>query len=232
MEIIGQVAGAAFTLFSQGGGLGGMVLGLIRAPALPESMEAFLFENHWLYWAIGLALGLTLAYRGRTLTNQGMLRVGVAIAAVAVLWGGAALLVDTPAERLYAAHKGMAAAAAAGDVDKLVGYLANNFTCPQLDIEDARDSREALEAALKANGIKGSTITSYHSTINHGVAQVSLTLLTETQGGAVKTNWRLTWADVPGEDWRIQEAELEAVDDQPVNSDFRIPKQGGELPGF
>jgi hypothetical protein len=227
MEIIGQMAGAAFTLFGQSGCGGTEMLGLIRAPSMPESTGAFLFENHWLYWVVGLALGLTLAYRGRTMPSKGMARAGVAIAVLSVLWACAALVVDTPAERLYAAHKGMAAAAAKGDVEALMGYLANDFTCPQLGIEDVKNSRDALEAALKTNGVKGSTITGYRTRVNHHVAQVMVTLITETNLGMVKTSWQLVWADIPGQDWRIRQADLQTINDEPVNSGFRIPEQGG-----
>ncbi len=225
-NIIGQTAGGTLRV------LGG-TLGQLRSPSLPTSISGALFETHWLAWVVLLVVGLAVWYRGRTLGAQGVTtaRVGAIVAGVALVWAGLAMVVDTPAERLYKAHTGMAAAADKGDMDRLVGYLADDFRCPQLGIETLGDSREELSTRLKSYGIKENHIMNYHTVISGDEATVKVAILTTMDTGPITTTWRLVWADVPGADWRIKTAELLKIGDQDVG-DLKIPQNRGDMSGF
>jgi hypothetical protein len=223
MDIIGQTGASTSGVFQH--------LALIRSPRLPDSVGGFLFETHWVYWAALAVVGLALWYRGRSVGAEGsvMARAGAIAAGVALVWAALAMVIDTPAERLYRAHRSMAEAAAKGDMDTLVGFLADDFRCPQLGVKDLGAARPELSERLKSYGIRSSTITKYDKTASGDSATVHLTLLTETAQGSILTGWRLVWADVPGLDWRIKTAELQQINNQNIPSDLVIPSSKNEM---
>ncbi len=227
MDIIGQTGGRAL-------GVLGRELGMLRAPRLPDSLNGYLFETHWAVWLTVGVIGAALWYRGRTIGAEGalMARVGTIAAAVALVWAALAMVIDTPAERLYRAHRAMADAAAKADMDTLVSFLADDFRCPQLDVKNLGSARPELSARLKAFGIRSSTITKYETVVAGDSATVHLALLTESAEGTILTNWRLVWADEPGADWRIKDAELQKINNQNVPADLVIPTGKGDLLGM
>jgi hypothetical protein len=227
MEIIGQRGSWALRVL-------GRELGMLRGPRLPESINGYLFETHWLWWLALAVIGAALWYRGRTVGAEGtlMARIGTIAVGMALLWAALAMVIDTPAERLYRAHQSMADAAAKGDMDRLVSFLADDFRCPQLDVKDLGSARAELSARLKGFGIRGSTITKYQPVVARDSATVNVALLTETAEGTILTNWRLVWADEPGGDWRIKAAELQKINNQNVPADLVIPTGKGDLLGM
>jgi hypothetical protein len=208
VSIIGREWGNAFG-----------VLGAIRSPGwISEGIGGFLFESQWLYWFMTLGIGAACWEMGRRRADARLRSTGFGIVALVVVWVMMAFVVVTPKERLYAAHVGMARAAKEGDVGKIVGYLREPFRSSFLGVEGNGGAREAIERELRANGVKGTLITFYESDIEGKGATTHVTLLTETEvAGPVKTSWILSWDDVPGEDWKIGEADLVRVGDENVS---------------
>jgi hypothetical protein len=137
--------------------------------------------------------------------------------AVTVLWVLAALALDSPAERLYAAHLDLAAAVEKADVERVFSYFEPHFTVPALGIrgDELAAARDQLADILKRYGIKDSHITDYHTALNgDGTAVTQFTVLTLSDMGPIKTTWQLSWNDQPGTDWRIMNATLLKLGDQ------------------
>jgi hypothetical protein len=57
------------------------------------------------------------------------------------------------------------------------------------------------------------------------MATTLLTILTESDLGPVKTTWRLTWEDLPRDDWKIEIAELLKIGDNPINEATQLPQK-------
>lgn len=196
----------------------------LRAPAfLPMFASTALFENHWAWWIAAGAVAGTLLFVGRLRANRSFQRAGAGLAILAILWLAAALVFDTPAERLHAAHREMADAAAQHDLDKILSYLAPDFSCSSLGIPidpTLSRARSQIDDTLKQYGIKEIYITRYQSTLSDHTATTSLTFVANVEGfGPVKTSWQLYWKDLPDSDWKISTASLTAIGDQSVSSD-------------
>ncbi len=207
VSIIGREWGNAFG-----------VLGAIRSPGwISQGLGGFLFENQWLYWFMALGIGAVCWEMGRRRADSRLRNVGFGIGVAAVIWGLMAFGVVTPRERLHAAHVGMAQAAKEGDVGKIVGYLKEPFRSSFLGLDGNGGAREAIERELRTYGVKETLITFYESDIEGRGATTHVTLLTETEvAGPVKTSWILNWEDVPGEDWKIEEADLVKVGEESI----------------
>jgi hypothetical protein len=204
-----------------------MTILAMRAPtSLPTFALSLLFENHWAWWIAMLAIAGTLFLIGRLRTNRAFQLSSLCVAVVAIVWITAALIVDTPAERLRAAHRDMANAAGRHDVDKILSYLAPDFSCPNLEIQmdpTLSTARSEIEDRLKQYGIKEIYITNYESAPSDDTAITHLTFLTNIEGfGPVKTSWQLYWKDSPDSDWKIANATLTAVGDEAVSPDHVV----------
>jgi hypothetical protein len=192
----------------------------LRSPGfLPEAM----FETHWLYWVAAAVVAVILLHLGRSRADKYLLRIGLIVGALTVLWVAAAMVFDTPGERLRAAHNALAEAATANDVDKIVSYLAPDFRSTALGITVSADAKDNLAAILKSAGIRKNHITAYSSERSGSNATTRLTVITESSNGAVKTSWQLFWEDIPGSDWKITTADLLKINDQEVGA-IRIPR--------
>jgi hypothetical protein len=192
----------------------------VRSPGfLPE----VIFETHWLYWVAGAAVALILLHLGRSRADKNLFRIGLILAAGTVLWVAAALLLDTPGERLRDAHNALAEAATKNDVDKILTYLAPNFRSTALGITVSADAKDNLAAILKSAGIRKNHITAYTSERSGNAATTHLTVITESSNGAVKTSWQLFWEDLPDSDWKINTADLLKINDQDAGT-IQIPR--------
>lgn len=202
------------------------ILAALRSPAfLPDSLASLLFENHWSYWIVALLAAAVLFYISNARQNARLRNISLALAALTGLWALLAFLILTPAERLYNAHTGLADAAKNGDVDRIVSYLAPNFQASVLDIPSIDVAREEISARLNTFGIQGSTIRYYKYTLHGHTAFTQFNILTQTStAGPILTSWNLSWDDLPGEDWRIRNAELTKIGDQDVSPGTIIPK--------
>ncbi|MGN6371039.1 MAG: hypothetical protein ACTHN5_22520 [Phycisphaerae bacterium] len=202
------------------------ILAALRSPAfLPDSLASLLFENHWSYWIVALLAAAVLFYISNARQNARLRNISLALAALTGLWALLAFLILTPAERLYNAHTGLADAAKNGDVDRIVSYLAPNFQASVLDIPSIDVAREEISARLNTFGIQGSTIRYYKYTLHGHTAFTQFNILTQTStAGPILTSWNLSWDDLPGEDWRIRNAELTMIGDQDVSPGTIIPK--------
>jgi len=166
----------------------------------------------------------TAFYWGGVRQDPRLRRIGIGVGIAALFWIFLALAIDTPAERLYRAHKDLADAAKNGDVDRIVSYLEPDFQATVLGVNKAGIAKEEIGARLKTYGVKGSTIRFYHSTHSGPAAFTQLNLLTQTEMGPVLTTWQLSWDDVPGQDWRIRDAELVKLGDEAVGQGTVLPK--------
>jgi hypothetical protein len=154
-----------------------------------------------------------------------MMRLGEIAGGVLLVWMAAAHFVDTPRERLYQAHSGLAEAAKNADVDRILGYLSPDFHSSVLGVDQPAAARDEIGSRLKSYGVKGSTITFYHSDISGRAAYTTLTLVTQTDiAGPVQSTWHLSWDDVPGVDWRVHSADLEKIGDEVVGADHVLPR--------
>ena len=198
-----------------------------RAPNfLPDFASTLFFENHWAWWIAAGAVAGTLLFVGRQRANRSFQWAGAGVVVLAIVWLITALAFDTPAERLRAAHHEMATAAANHDVDKILSFLAADFTCPNLDIhvDSARSgARSQIGELINHYGVREIYITRYESTFSGNTALTHLTLLTNTEAsGTVKTSWQLYWKDIPASDWKIGNATLTSLGDTPVPPDSLI----------
>jgi hypothetical protein len=200
------------------------VLAVLRSPSfLPDALAAALFERHLAWWVAAAAIGAVLMFLGRSRADRRLDRIGtVALAAVA-LWVVAAVLLDTPGERLYTAHTGLAAAAKEGDADKVVGYFDTHFIAPQLNITSATVARDEVASRLKEYGIQETYITAYDNRRRGSTAVTAITAITKTNAYTLKSSWQLDWEDMPGSDWRIVHAELTRLNDQAIPPTQLIP---------
>lgn len=199
---------------------------LIRAPSfLAPSVAGVVFENHWVWWAAVLVLGAVLWYVARLRDDTRLRRAGQVAAGVAVLWAAVAITVDTPAERLHAAHTNLAAAVEVADMDRVFSFFEPDFLVPQLDLRGAELAlaRRQLAHTLNDHAIKESTITDFQATVqSDGTAVSRFTVLTASSDGLIKSTWQLSWNDNPGADWRIQNARLLKLGDQEIPGDLII----------
>jgi len=178
--------------------------------------SALLFEAQPWYWAFGFGAGVILFVAGRNRVSKPLMRSGFAIAAITLLWMLAAWLVVTPAERLYAVHRELAAAAKEGDIERLFSHLENNFECPQLGVKSFAEAKAYIPTAMTQFHVKNNHVRAYQSTISGDTARVQVTFLTESDTGLTKTSWELQWQDVPGSDWKLCVADLKTVNDSSV----------------
>jgi len=201
-------------------------LASLRAPAfLPDSLNSFLFETHWMYWAAAAALSLILLHLGRSRANRPLTRAGLGVLLLTLAWIAAAWLFVTPKERLYDAHQALAQAAKEGDVDKILSYFSDHFQCTALGITVPAEAHDQIATRLKSYGIKANHITAYTSEISGPTATTRLTIITESDLGPVKTTWRLTWEDLPRDDWKIELAELLKIGDNPTSEATFLPQK-------
>ena len=198
-----------------------MILAL-RAPSfLPTWLLSALFENHYAIWIAVLALGGVLVFVARSRADRRVLRAGQVVLGVTLLWVVAARLIDTPAERLYAAHLGLANAVAKNDVDRILGYFKNDFNAEASPVKvlhgmPAAEVKQQIAASLKEFGIKDTYIRAYAFTLpSSGTADTHFTALT-VANEPLLTTWDVSWDDVPGQDWRIANATLVKIGDQTI----------------
>jgi hypothetical protein len=220
----GQSAGqahAANCLIQAAGELGFGV----RAPAfLPESLNSVLFETQWLYWILAIGAAAALFLAGQNRANRRFVMAGAAIVLLTLVWMAAAWLVVTPKERLYHVHQELADAVKAGNVDRIVSFLAPDFQCTALSIHILPEAKPELADRLKRYNVKGTTIWHYHSDISGRAAYTQVTLVTQTDLGSITTRWGLSWDDMNPDaqgDWKIKLADF-----QGMGADSR---RGGQL---
>jgi hypothetical protein len=206
-----------------------MLLALRSPPFFPHSITAVLFETHYGTWIALLLLGAVALFLAHSKNNPKILRPGQLILAVTILWILAALLIKTPAERLYNAHLALADATAKADVDRILSYFAPTFTANAgpvqiLDSTTAPQAKSAIADALKTYGIRGTSIHTYtYSTLTHTNATTYFSALTSGDY-PILTTWQVYWEDIPNQDWRITQANLTKIGDQTITPDtFNVP---------
>ncbi len=200
------------------------VIGAIRSPSFfSDEVAGTLFDSHWLWWLAIVAVGAVLYFAGRSRADKNLFALGLGAIGVAIAWTLLALTFDSPSERLYAAHKGLAQAAADHDIDRMLTFLSKDFLAPQVGITADAATRDELNSRLNSYGIRSTYIRSFRFTRQNAIAVTDVTLLTESNMGAIPTTWQLSWNDVPGEDWKIVRANLLKISDQPVPRDLIIP---------
>jgi hypothetical protein len=202
-----------------------MILALRSPPFLPDSLASFLFETHWAYWLIAVALGVILIYVAATRNDPRLRLSGIILVVATALWGILAALVVTPDERLHNAHTALADACRQNDVPRILSYLSPDFTATPLDIRlDPTLSAAKAQIAddLKKYGVKETIIRQYQSVRRGPTAAVNVTLLTQTDMGPILSSWVLSWDDIPENDWKIVNARLTKLGDQAVPNDMVI----------
>jgi hypothetical protein len=198
----------------------------VRAPTfLNESLLGLLFENHYAWWIAMLLLGAVLIFVARSRTDRRLLRAGQVVLALTLVWIVAARLIDTPAERLHAAHLALADATAKGDVDRILNYFEANFSVsagPVVIQPDTTtpDARNLIAKNLKEYGIKETIFRAYEITLNADATAVSRFTALTNADQPLLTTWRVSWDDVAGQDWRIHNATLVKIGDQEVRPDL------------
>jgi hypothetical protein len=198
-----------------------MILALRTPRFLPDSVMGVLFENHYMWWVALLLLGAVLVFVARSRGDRRLLRAGQIVLGVTLLWIIVARLVETPSERLYAAHLGLADATAKADVDRILSYFAPNFSVEagpvaiQPDVTVAA-AKERIAAGLKQYGIKETTYRQYALTLNSDGTAVSRFTALTLADQPLLTTWRVSWDDVAGQDWRIHDATLVKLGDQEI----------------
>ena len=196
----------------------------LRAPGfLPESMAGVLFANHFVWWIAILVLGAALIFVARSRGDRRLLRAGQIVLAVTVLWIVAAQLIETPGERLRAAHRALADATAKADVDRILSYFEPNFSAEAGPVNIQPDmaasaAKDRIAMGLKQYGIKETIIRAYEATLNaDGTAVSRFTAFTQAEQPLL-TTWRVSWDDVAGQDWRIHNATLVKIGDQEIRA--------------
>jgi hypothetical protein len=194
----------------------------VRAPAfLPTWLLALLFENHYAVWIGVLALGAVLIFLARSRGNPRVLRAGQVVLGVALVWFVGARVLTTPAERLRAAHVGLADAVAQNNVDLILGYFKPEFSAQAGPVQilsgmPTAAAKEQIADSLKEYGIKETIIRAYKVTLNpDGTATTDFTAFTQA-AQPLLTTWEVFWEDVPGQDWRIANATLVKIGDQTI----------------
>jgi hypothetical protein len=207
---------------------GGFALAMIRAPGgLPGAVQSFLFENQWAWWISLVAVALALRFVGRTRAHRRLVVASWTLLGLTALWIAAAMLIDTPRERLQSAHNALAAAAGRHDLAAIASVLAPDFQSPVLGITRRAAAEAEIRDRLTTYGIKSNTITRFHADLlaPGDAALTQITVLTSTDAlGPIQTTWELRWRDVPAEDWRIEQATLTRIGDQPVSPEHIIPR--------
>ena len=198
-----------------------MILALRTPGFLPESMAGVLFANHFVWWIAVVVLGAALIFVARSRGERRLLRSGQVVLAVTVVWIAAAQLFETPGERLYAAHVGLADATAKADVERILNYFEDKFSVeagpvniqPDVMVATAKDR---IAAGLKQYGIKETYFRKYEVTLNaDGTAVSRITAFTQGEQPLL-TTWQVSWDDVAGQDWRIHNATLVKIGDQEI----------------
>ena len=194
----------------------------VRAPGvLPAWLLALLFENHYLVWIAALVLAAALIFVARSRGDRQWLRAGQIVLGVTLLWIVVARVMDTPAERLYAAHSGLADAIAKNDVDQILGYFKPTFSAAAGPVQivsgmPTAEAKQQISASLKEYGIKETYIRSYTVTLNSdGTATTHFIALTQANEPLL-TTWDVYWEDVPGQNWRIGSATLVKIGEQTI----------------
>ena len=192
------------------------MLALRSPPFLPEGVAGVLLETHWVWWIVAGVVGLGICWMSRVRSDRRSMRVGYAILGVAVMWVLAALLVDTPRERLTRIHEELGAAARDHDFDRVASFLADDFAAPQIGVSGDAIPRDEIAARIKEYGVKESYFRALSIRMNGREADSAITLLTTTDAGPILTSWELRWRDVPGQDWQIRRARLTRLGDDVV----------------
>jgi hypothetical protein len=197
----------------------------LRAPAIPQSLSALLFENHYLYWIVLLILGAVLLVLARQRRDRRILGAGQVLLALTLLWALAARLLETPAERLYAVHLGLASAAGKHDVDQILSYCEAKFSMDSINIHpDTADAKKEIQSRLDQLGIKETTFRQYAITLNgDGTAVTRFTALTLSDAGPIVTTWQVSWDDLPESDWKLHNATLLKIGNQDVGPGSLMP---------
>jgi len=200
-----------------------MVLALRTPGFLPESMAGVLFENHYVWWIAIVLLGAALIFAARTRGDRRLLRAGQIVLGVTVVWIVVAQLFETPGERLYAAHVGLADATAKADVERILSYFEDKFSVEAGPVNIQPDAaasaaKDRIAAGLKQYGIKETYFRKYEVTLNaDGTAVSRFTAFTQADQPLL-TTWRVSWDDVAGQDWRIHNATLVKIGDQEIRA--------------
>jgi hypothetical protein len=197
----------------------------LRTPAfLPAWVQAVLFENHFAVWIAVLALAAALVLVARSRGDRRLGRAGQVTLGVTLLWIVAARAIDTPAERLYAAHVGLADAVARGDVERILNYFKPTFVADAGPVRivagmPTDKARQQIAAALKDYGIKHTMIRQFAITSRNGPTAIThFTALTQADSPLL-TTWDVAWEDVAEQDWRIANAALLRIGDHVVAPD-------------
>ncbi|MCL2639285.1 MAG: hypothetical protein FWD53_00415 [Phycisphaerales bacterium] len=178
--------------------------------------SALLFEAQPWYWSFGLGAAVILFVAGRNRSSKTLIKSGLTIATITLLWMLLAWIVVTPAERLYAVHRQLAVIAKEGNVEKLFSHLSENFELPQLGIKNLAEAKAIVSVTVNNARVKNNHVRAYQSTIYGNTARTHVTFLTESDTGMTKTSWELQWQDIPGADWKIRIADLKMLNDSPV----------------
>ena len=157
-----------------------------------------------------------MIYLSRSRADRRLGQAGTIAVGITLLWALAATLIDTPAERLYAAHTALSDAVKRGDVDKIVSYLAPDFTTINLGIGPDSHPKELIAAILKENGVKETKIISYTCIQKESSALTSINVLTTMGQGSFLSGWQLSWDDMPHDDWKIRNARLLTLNNEKV----------------
>jgi hypothetical protein len=176
----------------------------IRSPAgLPESVSSTLFETHFLVWGICIIVAFILTRMGARRRQRSLAKAGFIIMMTTMLWMIAAYAVDTPAERLSAAHQRLLTAAQNKDIAGIKALLVPTFRFGPLDRDELAS---AVDASLKTFTIKSNVIRKYSSAVNDTHAGSEINVLSTLDGsaaGTYLTKWELEWEDNAEDGWRL-----------------------------
>ena len=186
---------------------GAATLAAIRTPSwMPESLNQWVFESHWVYSLGLLAAAVLLYFFGRAALGKLARRLASLLAFVALLWIALPFFFVTPSVRLQAAHERILQAASAGQSAPIKDLLADDF---RFGPANKLVMSLSIDAALPTLKPKTNLERFYAATLRGSEADTQINILTTLDAGATippgpyLTKWKLQWRDVPGQDWKL-----------------------------
>ncbi len=168
-------------------------------------MTDFIFNVPW--WVIVplLAIGLGLfVYNDRRLNRRGE-RIGLAVVALAILWGVVSYLVATDVEKADAGTRAFVKAVVAKDRSAIVALLSPDAQAVTWDRERIGDG--AVYYA-RETGLTGARVRSLECRRQSSLIIATLDVLSDhaestTYPGMLPSTWELEWRKV-GDQWLIR----------------------------
>lgn len=163
----------------------------------------FAFDPVW-YWPVGLfVVGVTVFWTGNCRLDKTLKNAGGALALLALAWGVAAYVVETPREKAVTHTKELIEAYKAHDWGKFTGLLDPGTTLARYG------NREMIVQAAKRSiddpGVKETYVLSTESSQQQSHVVVTMTVATtieKAMGRPVRSTWEFDYVNMGGE-WTL-----------------------------